>query len=51
MPAVKNTIIGFKTKLILFVGQTFSGHNHDYKILKEELAQNEAWFEYDSDAC
>jgi hypothetical protein len=48
---VKNTIIGFKTKLILFVGQTFSGHNHDYKILKEEFPSFEHWFEYDSDAC
>jgi hypothetical protein len=33
MPTVKNTIITTMAKLILFVGQTFMGHNHDYKIL------------------
>jgi len=27
------------------VGQTFTGHNHDYKILKEEFSTEEAWFE------
>jgi len=43
---VKNTIIATMTKLILFVGQTFSGHNHDYKILKEEFFRDEAGFEY-----
>lgn len=30
----------------MFIGQTFSGHNHDYKILKEEFPTEEAWFEY-----
>jgi len=33
MHTVKNTIITTMTKLILFVGQTFTGHNHDYKML------------------
>lgn len=51
MPTVKNTIIATMTKLILFVGQTFSGHNHDYKILKEEFPSEEAWFEYYRLAC
>ncbi len=40
----KNTIIATMTKLILFVGQTFTGHNHDYKIFKEEFPTQEAWF-------
>jgi len=43
---VKNTVIVTMTKIILFIGQTFSGHNHDYKILKEEFPTQEAWFEY-----
>jgi len=43
---VNNTVIVTMTKLILFIGQTFSGHNHDYKILKEEFPTDSAWFEY-----
>jgi len=42
----KNTIIVTMTKLILFVGQTFTGHNHDYKMLKEEFSTEQAWFEH-----
>jgi hypothetical protein len=33
MPTVKNTIITTMAKFILFVGHSFTGHNHDYKIL------------------
>jgi hypothetical protein len=43
---VKNTVIATMTKLILFIGQTFSGHNHDYKMFKEEFLRYEAWFEH-----
>lgn len=33
-------------QIILFVGLTFSGHTHDYKMLKEEFPPEEAWFEF-----
>jgi hypothetical protein len=46
MHTVKNTIITDMTKLILFVGLTFGGSNHDYKIFKEEFPTEEAWFEH-----
>ena len=42
---VKNTIISTVTKVILFIGLTFSGHNHDYTMLKEEFPTEESWFE------
>ncbi|MCP4110703.1 MAG: hypothetical protein GY749_35125, partial [Desulfobacteraceae bacterium] len=44
MHTVKNTVISTADKVILFVGQTFAGHNHDYKILKEELCPDKPWF-------
>jgi hypothetical protein len=31
-------------KVILFVGRTFSGHNHDYHMLKTEFPPQLAWF-------
>lgn len=31
-------------KVILFVGQTFSGRTHDYTMLKAEFPAEEAWF-------
>ena len=31
-------------KFILFLGRTFTGHNHDYTILKEELPPDLDWF-------
>ena len=31
-------------KLIVFVGRTFSGHNHDYTMLKQELPPELDWF-------
>ena len=46
MHTVKNTIITTITKLVLFVGQTFNGNNHDYKVFKEEFPTEEAWFEH-----
>lgn len=32
-------------KLIIFMGQTFAGHVHDYTMLKEEFPPEKAWFE------
>ena len=31
-------------KCIIFLGRTFSGHNHDYSMLKQELPPDVAWF-------
>lgn len=33
-------------KVILFLGQTFAGHTHDYTMLKAEFPPEEAWFEF-----
>lgn len=45
-PTYKNTIISTLQKYILFIGLTFTGHNHDYKMLKSEFPTKEAWFEH-----
>ena len=31
-------------KFIIFLGRTFSGHNHDYLMLKQELPPDLDWF-------
>src|SRR5216684_8579664 len=31
-------------KFIVFLGRTFSGHNHDYTMLKQELPPEVDWF-------
>jgi hypothetical protein len=31
-------------KFIVFLGRTFSGHNHDYRMLKQELPPELDWF-------
>jgi DDE superfamily endonuclease len=31
-------------KLIIFLGRTFSGHNHDYLMLKQEFPPELDWF-------
>src|SRR5258705_5934553 len=31
-------------KFIVFLGRTFSGHNHDYTMLKHELPPEVDWF-------
>ena len=31
-------------KVILYLGQTFTGRNHDYSMLKEEFPPAEDWF-------
>ena len=41
---IKNTIISTTEKVIMFVGQTLTGHNHDYKMLKEEFPPDKPWF-------
>jgi len=33
------------TKWIVFVGDTFSGHEHDYTMLKTEFPPEHPWFE------
>ena len=33
------------TKWIVFVGSTFSGHEHDYTMLKTEFPPEQPWFE------
>ena len=32
-------------KVILFLGQTFTGHNHDYSMLKQEFSPEQDWFD------
>jgi hypothetical protein len=31
-------------KCIVFLGRTFSGHNHDYRMLKQEFPPELDWF-------
>lgn len=30
----------------MFIGLTFTGHNHDYKMLKSEFSTKNAWFKH-----
>jgi len=46
VPTYKNTLISTLQKYILFIGLTFTGHNHDYKMLKSEFSTKEPWFEH-----
>ena len=41
---MKNTIMSTGSKFIIFLGQTFSGRNHDYTMLKKELPPALDWF-------
>ena len=41
----KNTIISTVSKWVLFVGDTFSGHHHDYTMLKTDFPPEHPWFE------
>jgi hypothetical protein len=41
---LKNTVMALPDKLIVFLGRTFSGHNHDYTVLKHELPPEVDWF-------
>ena len=31
-------------KVILYLGQTFTGRNHDYSMLKQEFPPDQDWF-------
>jgi hypothetical protein len=41
---LKNTVMSLPNKLIVFLGRTFSGHNHDYNMLKQEFPPELDWF-------
>src|SRR5262249_53073624 len=40
---LKNTVMALPDKFILFLGRTFSGHNHDSLMLKQEFPPELAW--------
>src|SRR5215510_1914154 len=41
---LKNTVMARPDKVIIFLGRTFSGHNHDYLMLKQEFPPELDWF-------
>ena len=41
---MKNTVMSTPEKVIVFLGRTFTGHHHDYSMLKDELPPELAWF-------
>jgi len=41
---LKNTVMSLPDKLIVFLGRTFSGHHHDYRMLKQEFPPELDWF-------
>src|SRR5262247_3236287 len=41
---LKNTVMALPNKFIVFLGRTFSGHNHDYLMLKQEFPPELDWF-------
>jgi hypothetical protein len=41
---LKNTVMALPDKLMVFLGRTLSGHNHDYNMLKQELPPELDWF-------
>ena len=41
---LKNTVMLLPDKFIVFLGRTFSGHHHDYSLLKHELPPEVDWF-------
>ena len=41
---LKNTVMALPDKVIIFLGRTFSGHNHDYLMLKQEFPPALDWF-------
>jgi hypothetical protein len=41
---LKNTVMSLPDKVIVFLGRTCSGHNHDYSILKQEFPPDIDWF-------
>jgi len=41
---LKNTVMSLPDKFMVFLGRTFSGHHHDYSMLKQELPPDLDWF-------
>ena len=41
---LQNTVRARPDKVIIFLGRTFSGHPHDYLMLKQELPPELDWF-------
>jgi DDE superfamily endonuclease len=41
---LKNTVMSLPDQFIVFLGRTFSGHNHDYRMLTQELPPEWDWF-------
>jgi hypothetical protein len=41
---LKNTVMALPDKFIVFLGRTFSGHHHDYSMLKQEFPPELDWF-------
>ncbi len=39
-----NTVMALPDTCIIFLGRTFSGHNHDYRMLKQEFPPELDWF-------
>jgi DDE superfamily endonuclease len=41
---LKHTVLALPDKFIVFLGRTFSGHHHDYLMLKQEFPPELDWF-------
>lgn len=41
---VKNTIISDINRRVIFIGRTFAGSTHDYKMFKTEFSPSQPWF-------
>src|SRR5215468_6418524 len=41
---LKNMVMSLPNKSIVFLGRTFSGHHHDYLMLKQEVPPEVDWF-------
>src|SRR5439155_11572296 len=41
---LKNTVMSLPNKVIVFLGRTFSGRHHDYRMLKQEFPPELDWF-------
>jgi hypothetical protein len=41
---LKHTVMALPDKFIIFLGRTWSGHNHAYSLLKQELPPDWDWF-------
>jgi len=43
-PTLKNTVMALPDKFIVFLGRTFRGHHHAYRLLKTEFPPELDWF-------